>query len=69
MSVLKPATQRIADAARQRRSGANRAHETAVATLIGAVLKRPDAADVRAIIGYAIGGRPTLSHATPLSVV
>ena len=47
-------------------SGANRVDEKAVAEIIGETLKRPDAAYVRDVTGYAIGGIPPLGHATPL---
>lgn len=48
-------------------SGANRVHEKRVARHIGEALSRPDADDVRAVTGYAIGGIPPLGHATPLA--
>jgi prolyl-tRNA editing enzyme YbaK/EbsC (Cys-tRNA(Pro) deacylase) len=47
-------------------SGANRVDERGVAAAIGETLKRPDAAYVREVTGYAIGGIPPLGHATPL---
>lgn len=47
-------------------SGANRVNEKAVAVDIGEALKRPDAAYVRDITGYAIGGIPPLGHASPM---
>jgi prolyl-tRNA editing enzyme YbaK/EbsC (Cys-tRNA(Pro) deacylase) len=47
-------------------SGANRVDEKAVAGVIGEPLKRPDAATVRDLTGYAIGGIPPLGHARPL---
>jgi prolyl-tRNA editing enzyme YbaK/EbsC (Cys-tRNA(Pro) deacylase) len=47
-------------------SGANRVNEKGVAAAIGETLKRPDAAYVREVTGYAIGGIPPLGHATPL---
>jgi len=47
-------------------SGANRVNEKGVAAEIGEALKRPDAAYVRDVTGYAIGGIPPLGHAIPL---
>jgi prolyl-tRNA editing enzyme YbaK/EbsC (Cys-tRNA(Pro) deacylase) len=47
-------------------SGKNRVNETSVAAHLGEPLRRPDAADVRALTGYAIGGIPPLGHATEL---
>ncbi|MGI9384904.1 MAG: YbaK/EbsC family protein [Methyloligellaceae bacterium] len=47
-------------------SGANRVNQKGVATAIGEALVRPDAGDVRALTGYAIGGIPPLGHAQPL---
>ena len=47
-------------------SGANRVDEKGVATAIGERLKRPDAAYVRDVTGYAIGGIPPLGHSTPI---
>jgi prolyl-tRNA editing enzyme YbaK/EbsC (Cys-tRNA(Pro) deacylase) len=34
--------------------------------VIGEALRRPDAADVREVTGFAIGGIPPLGHRTPL---
>ncbi|MEL6374184.1 MAG: YbaK/EbsC family protein [Pseudomonadota bacterium] len=48
-------------------AGDNRVNEKAVAGVLGAALKRPDAAYVRSLTGYAIGGIPPLGHATPLA--
>jgi prolyl-tRNA editing enzyme YbaK/EbsC (Cys-tRNA(Pro) deacylase) len=48
-------------------SGANRVNEQGIAAAIGEALRRPDADDVRAITGFAIGGIPPLGHATPLT--
>ncbi|HXF55722.1 MAG TPA: YbaK/EbsC family protein [Hyphomicrobiaceae bacterium] len=48
-------------------SGANRVDEKHVASAIGETLKRPDAAYVREVTGYAIGGIPPLGHATRLT--
>jgi len=47
-------------------SGANRVDEQGVAAAIGEALRRPDADDVRAITGFAIGGIPPLGHPRPL---
>jgi prolyl-tRNA editing enzyme YbaK/EbsC (Cys-tRNA(Pro) deacylase) len=43
-------------------SGANRVDEQAVAAQLGEALTRPDAARVRALTGYAIGGIPPFGH-------
>lgn len=48
-------------------SGANRVDEKGVAKHIGERLRRPDAEDVRAITGFAIGGIPPFGHATALT--
>lgn len=51
-------------------SGANRADEAALATLLGVEdLRKADADEVRAATGYAIGGTPPVGHDTPLPVV
>ena len=47
-------------------SGKNRVNEKGVAAHLGEKLERPDAAYVREITGYAIGGIPPLGHASPL---
>ncbi len=47
-------------------SGANRVNEKGIAASIGEALRRPDAAYVREVTGYAIGGIPPIGHATPL---
>lgn len=47
-------------------SGSNRVNEKGVAKVIGEALTRPDAAYVRDITGYAIGGIPPLGHDSPL---
>jgi prolyl-tRNA editing enzyme YbaK/EbsC (Cys-tRNA(Pro) deacylase) len=49
-------------------SGTNRLNETGVAAVLGESLVRPDAAYVREVTGYAIGGIPPLGHATPMQV-
>ncbi len=46
-------------------SGANRVDEKKVAALIGEPLSKADAAFVRELTGYAIGGIPPIAHATP----
>ena len=48
-------------------SGANRVDEQAVAATLGEALMRPDAAYVRDVTGFAIGGIPPLGHATALA--
>jgi prolyl-tRNA editing enzyme YbaK/EbsC (Cys-tRNA(Pro) deacylase) len=47
-------------------SGVNRVDEKRAAETIGETLKRPDAAHVRGVTGYAIGGIPPFGHDTPL---
>lgn len=47
-------------------SGRNLVDEAGVAHELGEALRRPDAADVRAITGFAIGGIPPLGHAERL---
>ena len=47
-------------------SGANRVDERKVAALLGEPIGKADAALVRELTGYAIGGIPPLAHATPL---
>jgi len=47
-------------------SGANRVDERKVAGLTGGAIGKADAAMVREVTGYAIGGIPPLAHATPL---
>ena len=49
-------------------SGSNRLDEKAVAAVLGESLARPDAAYVRDVTGFAIGGIPPLGHATPMQV-
>ena len=49
-------------------SGSNRLNEKGVAGVLGESLTRPDAAYVREVTGYAIGGIPPLGHATPMQV-
>lgn len=47
-------------------SGPNRVDETRVAALLGEPVEKPDAAFVRAVTGYVIGGVPPLGHAQRL---
>ncbi len=47
-------------------SGVNRVDERKVAAAIGAPIGKADAAFVRGVTGYAIGGIPPLAHARPL---
>jgi prolyl-tRNA editing enzyme YbaK/EbsC (Cys-tRNA(Pro) deacylase) len=49
-------------------SGPNRLNEKAVADFVGEPLARPDAAYVREVTGFAIGGVPPLGHASPMQV-
>ena len=49
-------------------SGSNRLDEQAFAAVLGESLARPDAAYVRDVTGFAIGGIPPLGHATPMQV-
>jgi prolyl-tRNA editing enzyme YbaK/EbsC (Cys-tRNA(Pro) deacylase) len=44
-------------------SGANRVDQAGVAEVIGEALDRPDAAFVREVTGFAIGGIPPFGHA------
>jgi prolyl-tRNA editing enzyme YbaK/EbsC (Cys-tRNA(Pro) deacylase) len=50
-------------------SGANRADEALLADAIGEPVQRPDAAYVRAITGYSIGGIPPVGHPAPVRTV
>jgi prolyl-tRNA editing enzyme YbaK/EbsC (Cys-tRNA(Pro) deacylase) len=47
-------------------SGANRVDQAGVAATIGEPLDRPDAAFVREVTGFAIGGIPPFGHAQAL---
>jgi prolyl-tRNA editing enzyme YbaK/EbsC (Cys-tRNA(Pro) deacylase) len=49
-------------------SGSNRLNEDGVEGVLGESLARPDAAYVREVTGYAIGGIPPLGHASPMQV-
>jgi len=46
-------------------SGANRVDEARIAALLGEGSGRADAAFVRAVTGFAIGGVPPVAHLTP----
>jgi prolyl-tRNA editing enzyme YbaK/EbsC (Cys-tRNA(Pro) deacylase) len=48
-------------------SGSNRVNEKGVAVHLGETLTRPDAAKVRELTGYAIGGIPPFGHAAALA--
>ena len=48
-------------------AGDNRVDQKAVARHIGEALDRPDAAYVRQVTGFAIGGIPPLGHDQPLA--
>lgn len=48
-------------------SGSNRVDQKGVAASIGEALDRPDAAFVREVTGFAIGGTPPFGHAPPLA--
>lgn len=50
-------------------SGGNRVDEAKVAAIVGSPVARPDAAYVREVTGYAIGGIPPLGHASPMPVL
>ena len=50
-------------------SGANRVDESKIAALLGQAPGKADAAFVREMTGYAIGGIPPLAHANPLTTV
>ncbi len=47
-------------------SGAQRVDEAKIGALAGEAIGKADAAFVRAVTGYAIGGIPPLAHPTPL---
>ncbi len=48
-------------------SGANRVNEKTVAGLVGEALVRPDAAFVREVTGFAIGGIPPFGHKSTMA--
>lgn len=50
-------------------SGANRVNEKGLKAALGEALRRPDAEDVRALTGFAIGGIPPFGHAEPLETI
>ena len=50
-------------------SGANRADESLLAAAFGEPIERPDAAYVRAVTGYSIGGIPPVGHPAPLRTI
>lgn len=50
-------------------SGSNRLDTDRLGAALGRAISRADAATVRAVTGFAIGGVPPLGHATPLDVV
>jgi prolyl-tRNA editing enzyme YbaK/EbsC (Cys-tRNA(Pro) deacylase) len=50
-------------------SGANRADEARLADIVGEPIERPDAAYVREVTGYSIGGIPPVGHPQPLRTV
>ena len=50
-------------------SGANRVDEAKVAALVGEPIGKANAAFVRDVTGYAIGGIPPLGHARPLTTL
>jgi len=47
-------------------SGSNRADEALLAGALGEAVERPDAAFVREVTGYSIGGIPPVGHPAPL---
>jgi prolyl-tRNA editing enzyme YbaK/EbsC (Cys-tRNA(Pro) deacylase) len=47
-------------------SGSNRADEARLAAAFGEPIERPDAAFVREVTGYSIGGIPPVGHPAPL---
>jgi prolyl-tRNA editing enzyme YbaK/EbsC (Cys-tRNA(Pro) deacylase) len=50
-------------------SGANRADESLLAAAFGEPIERPDAAYVREVTGYSIGGIPPVGHPAPLRTI
>jgi prolyl-tRNA editing enzyme YbaK/EbsC (Cys-tRNA(Pro) deacylase) len=50
-------------------SGANRADEALLAAAFGEPVERPDAAYVREVTGYSIGGIPPVGHPAPLRTI
>lgn len=49
-------------------SGSNRLNEKGAAATLGEALERPDAAYVRDVTGFAIGGIPPFGHVSPMRV-
>ena len=49
--------------------GINRVDEARLAALLGEAVSRPDAAFVRAVTGFAIGGIPPVGHAEPIETI
>lgn len=47
-------------------AGSRRVEVEKAARLVGAALERPDAASVRAVTGFAIGGVSPIGHLTPI---
>lgn len=47
-------------------SGSNRINEKKLGQLLGESIKRPDAAYVREVTGFAIGGIPPVGHEQPM---
>ena len=50
-------------------SGSNRADLELVSAAVGEPIERPDAAYVREVTGYSIGGIPPVGHPTPVRTV
>ena len=50
-------------------SGSNRLDTTRLGVVLGKTIGRADAARVREVTGFAIGGVPPIGHASPLAVV
>lgn len=50
-------------------SGTNRLNEEGISAILGEPLVRPDAAYVREVTGYAIGGVPPFGHASEITVI
>jgi prolyl-tRNA editing enzyme YbaK/EbsC (Cys-tRNA(Pro) deacylase) len=50
-------------------SGANRADLELVSAAVGEAIERPDAAYVREVTGYSIGGIPPVGHPAPVRTV
>lgn len=50
-------------------SGPYRLNEKGVGAALGEVLKRPDAAYVREVTGFSVGGVPPFGHASPMTVI